>query len=33
MTADVYACLMTVDSVFDQTPGRSAGTQLAPEPT
>jgi pyridoxamine 5'-phosphate oxidase-like protein len=33
MTADVYACLMAVDSVFDQTPGRSAGTQLAPEPT
>jgi hypothetical protein len=33
MTADVYACLVTVESVFDQTPGRSAGTQLAPEPT
>ena len=33
MTADVYACHMTVDSVYDQTPGRSAGTQLAPEPT
>jgi hypothetical protein len=33
MTADVYACLMTVESVFDQTPGRTAGTQLAPEPT
>ena len=32
MTADVYACLMTVDSVFDQTPGHTAGTQLAPEP-
>ena len=33
ITADVYACLVTIDSVFDQTPGRSAGTQLAPEPT
>ena len=33
MTADVYACLMTVESVFDQTPGRTAGTQLAPDPT
>ena len=32
ITADVYACLMTVESLFDQTPGRSAGTQLAPEP-
>jgi hypothetical protein len=33
MTADVYACLVVIESVFDQTPGRSAGTQLAPEPT
>jgi predicted pyridoxine 5'-phosphate oxidase superfamily flavin-nucleotide-binding protein len=33
MTADVYACRITVDSVYDQTPGRSAGTQLAPVPT
>lgn len=33
ITADVYACHMTVDSVYDQTPGRSAGTQLAPEAT
>ncbi len=33
MTADVYVCRVTVDSVYDQTPGRSAGTQLAPEPT
>jgi hypothetical protein len=33
MTADVYVCHMRVDSVYDQTPGRSAGTQLAPEPT
>ncbi len=32
ITADVYACLMTVESLFDQTPGRSAGTQLAPDP-
>jgi hypothetical protein len=31
MTDDVYACLVTIDSVFDQTPGRSAGTQLAPD--
>lgn len=31
ITADVYVCHMTVDSVYDQTPGRSAGTQLAPE--
>jgi hypothetical protein len=33
MTADVYACLVTVESMFDQTPGRTAGAQLAPEPT
>ncbi len=33
ITADVYACHMTVDSVYDQTPGHSAGTQLAPEAT
>jgi hypothetical protein len=31
MTADIYACTMNVEAVFDQTPGRSAGTQLAPE--
>ena len=31
MTAGVYACTMSVEAVFDQTPGRSAGTQLAPE--
>ena len=30
MTAGIYACTMTVEAVFDQTPGRSAGTQLAP---
>ena len=30
MTAGVYACTMIVEAVFDQTPGRSAGTQLAP---
>jgi hypothetical protein len=29
-TASVYACTMQVEAVFDQTPGRSAGTQLAP---
>lgn len=33
MTASVYACTMTVDAVFDQTPGRSAGVQLAPAPS
>jgi hypothetical protein len=33
MTGGVYACVMTVESVFDQTPGRSAGTQLAPAPS
>jgi hypothetical protein len=33
VTAGVYACLLAVESVFDQTPGSSAGTQLAPEPT
>ena len=33
ITADVYVCHMDVDSVYDQTPGRSAGTQLAPEPS
>lgn len=33
MTESVYACVMTVEAVFDQTPGRSAGTQLAPEPS
>ena len=33
MTAGVYACVMAVESVFDQTPGRSAGTQLAPVPS
>jgi len=33
MTADVYACLVAVESLFDQTPGRGAGTQLAPVPT
>ena len=31
MTSSVYACTMSVESVFDQTPGRSAGSQLAPE--
>jgi hypothetical protein len=31
MTVGVYACVMTVDATFDQTPGRSAGNQLAPE--
>jgi len=30
VTAGVYACTMTVEAVFDQTPGRSAGAQLAP---
>jgi phosphoribosylaminoimidazole-succinocarboxamide synthase len=30
ITAGIYACTMTVEAVFDQTPGRSAGTQLAP---
>ena len=29
-TAGIYACTMTVEAVFDQTPGRSAGAQLAP---
>ncbi len=33
MTAGIYACTMTVEAVFDQTPGRSAGTQLAPAPS
>ncbi len=33
MTAGVYACVVNVESVFDQTPGRTAGTQLAPEPS
>jgi predicted pyridoxine 5'-phosphate oxidase superfamily flavin-nucleotide-binding protein len=33
MADAVFACVMTVESMFDQTPGRSAGTQLAPEPT
>jgi hypothetical protein len=33
MTAGVYACTMEVDAVFDQTPGRSAGAQLAPQPS
>ena len=28
----VFVCVLTVEAVFDQTPGRSAGTQLAPEP-
>ena len=28
ITAGIYACTMTVEAVFDQTPGRSAGTQL-----
>jgi Pyridoxamine 5'-phosphate oxidase len=32
-TASVYACTMQVDALFDQTPGRSAGTQLAPVPS
>jgi hypothetical protein len=31
VTASVYACVVTVEALFDQTPGRSAGTQLAPE--
>ena len=30
VTAGIYACTMTVEAVFDQTPGRSAGAQLAP---
>jgi hypothetical protein len=30
MPAGIYACTMTVEAVFDQTPGRSAGAQLAP---
>jgi hypothetical protein len=30
ITAGIYACTMTVEAVFDQTPGRSAGAQLAP---
>jgi hypothetical protein len=33
ITGDVYACWMVVDSVYDQTPGSSAGTQLAPAPS
>ncbi len=33
MPAGVVACLVRVESLFDQTPGRSAGAQLAPEPT
>jgi Pyridoxamine 5'-phosphate oxidase len=32
-TASVYACTIAVDAVFDQTPGRSAGAQLAPVPS
>ena len=30
VTAGIYACTMTVEAVFDQPPGRSAGAQLAP---
>jgi len=31
MPGAVVACVVRVESLFDQTPGRSAGTQLAPE--
>ena len=30
MTGAVVACVVRVESLFDQTPGRSAGVQLAP---
>jgi hypothetical protein len=30
MPPGVIACVMTVEQVFDQTPGPAAGTQLAP---
>jgi hypothetical protein len=33
ITGDVYVCRMVADSVYDQTPGSSAGTQLAPVPS
>jgi hypothetical protein len=33
LPADVVACTVQVESVFDQTPGPDAGAQLAPEAT
>ena len=33
VTADVFACVMTVEQSSTRRPGRSAGAQLAPEPT